>query len=107
VMMSFLLVGLGRATDLESILEPRPPTRWREAGQHIARGDLVAAADVSAEIGSLHIAAYARLRAAEQLVAEGRTAEADVQLQQALAFYRPVAATRFIREGEALLAKTA
>ena len=48
-----------------------------------------------------------RLRAAESLVAQGRRAEADVQLQKALAFYRSVGATRFIREGEALLAATA
>ena len=48
-----------------------------------------------------------RLRAAELLVADGRRAEADVQLQKALAFYRSVGATRYIREGEALLAATA
>ncbi len=48
-----------------------------------------------------------RLRAAERLVADGRRAEADVQLQKALAFYRSVGATRYIREGEALLAATA
>ena len=48
-----------------------------------------------------------RLRAAESLVAQGRRAEADVQLQKARAFYRSVGATRFIREGEALLAATA
>ena len=40
-------------------------------------------------------------------VADGRRAEADVQLQKALAFYRSVGATRYIREGEALLAATA
>jgi hypothetical protein len=48
-----------------------------------------------------------RLCAAEQLVAEGRRAEADEQLAQALAFYRSVGATRHVREAEALLAATA
>jgi hypothetical protein len=40
-------------------------------------------------------------------VAEGRRAEADAQLEQALAFYRSVGATRYIREAEALLAVSA
>lgn len=44
---------------------------------------------------------------AERLLAVGRRAEADVQLRKALAFYRSVGATRYIREGEALLAATA
>ena len=48
-----------------------------------------------------------RLRSAEQLVHEGRRAEADEQLRRALAFYRSVGATRWIREGEALLAASA
>jgi class 3 adenylate cyclase/tetratricopeptide (TPR) repeat protein len=106
-MIAFLLVGLGRAGDLESILEPIPPTRWKDAAQRVAIGDLVAAADVYAELGCCHVEAYVRLRAAEQLVAERRTAEADVQLEKALRFHRSVSATRYIREGEALLAKTA
>ena len=51
--------------------------------------------------------AYARLRVARQLVEEGRRAEADVQLQRSLAFWREVGATRYVREGEALLAASA
>jgi hypothetical protein len=51
--------------------------------------------------------AFFRLRAAEQLVDEGRRAEADEQLGRALAFYRSVCATRYVREGEALLAASA
>ena len=47
--------------------------------------------------------AYARLRAAEKLVAAGRRAEADEHLGEALAFFRSVGATRYIREAEALL----
>jgi hypothetical protein len=59
------------------------------------------------EIGAATQAAFLRLRAAEQLVHEGRRAEADDQLSRALAFYRSVGATRYIREGEALLAASA
>jgi hypothetical protein len=51
--------------------------------------------------------AFYRLHAAEQLLAEGRRAEADGHPKPALAFYRAVGATRFVREGETLLAATA
>jgi hypothetical protein len=47
------------------------------------------------------------LKATEQLAAAGRRAEADAQLQRALAYWRSVGATRYIREGEALFAATA
>jgi hypothetical protein len=46
--------------------------------------------------------AYARLRAAEQLAAEGRRAEADDQLARAVAFFREARATRWLRQAEAL-----
>jgi hypothetical protein len=49
----------------------------------------------------------ARVRAAEKLVKAGRRAEADAQLQQALAFWCAVGATTYIWESEALLAASA
>ena len=49
------------------------------------------------------LSAEARLLAAAGLVNAGRRQEADEQLRQALAFFRSVGATRYIREGEALL----
>ena len=67
------------------------------------RADFAAAAEILERTGSKPAEAEARLRAAKQLVAAGRPAEADEQLQQALAFYRSVDATRFVRECEALL----
>ena len=48
--------------------------------------------------------ASARLCAAEALVREGRRAEADTELNLALAFWRSVGATAYVREAEALLA---
>ena len=75
-----------------------------QAALALASEDCEAAAERYAEIGSLPDEAYARLRAAERLVGEGNGAEADVQLQRALAFWRSVGATRYIREGETLLA---
>jgi class 3 adenylate cyclase/tetratricopeptide (TPR) repeat protein len=80
---------------------------WSEAARAILDDDLGRAADLFARIGSLPDEAYTRLRGAEQLVAEGRRAEADEQLRPSMAFWRSVGATRYILEGEALLAKTA
>jgi class 3 adenylate cyclase len=45
-----------------------------------------------------------RLWLAERLIDQGARADADVELQRVLAFYRSVGATRYIREAEALLA---
>jgi hypothetical protein len=39
-----------------------------------------------------------------QCVEEGRCAESDAELQRSLAFWREVGVTRYVREGEALLA---
>jgi tetratricopeptide (TPR) repeat protein len=82
----------------------RMETPWTDATRMILAGDLVAAVEIFREIGSVPEEAYARLRLAEQLVAEGRRAEADEQLRRSLAFWRSVGATRYVRRGEALLA---
>ena len=54
--------------------------------------------------GSPQEEAAARLLAAEQLAAEGRTTEAAAQLERGLAFFRAVGAHKIVREAEALLA---
>jgi hypothetical protein len=74
---------------------------------HLRQRDACRLSALCHEIGSVYGEAYTRLRAAERLVAEGRRAEADAQLQHALAFFRAVGATPYVREGEALLARTA
>jgi class 3 adenylate cyclase len=88
-------------------LADRPQTRWMDTVRAYAHGDFVAAAEILHRTGSKPEEAEARLRAAEQLVAEGRRAEADEQLQQAHEFYRSVGAARYMRECEALLAASA
>jgi hypothetical protein len=70
-------------------------------------GEFDRAANLYAAIGSLPQEAYARLHAAEQLLADARRTEASVQLQQALAFYREVGARLYLREAEALVAASA
>jgi hypothetical protein len=62
---------------------------------------------VYGRIGALPDEAYARLRAARALVEHGRRAEADLQLERSLAFFRRAGATAYVREGEALLAASA
>ncbi len=93
---------LGR--DEERVLAIARPSRWKDAAQSYLAGDFVRAADVYAEIGSPTDEAEARLRAGRSLLASGRRAEAEEQLQKALAFYASVGAARYVREAEALLA---
>ena len=80
-------------------------TPWRKAAFAYASDDFRAAAGIYESIGARPEEANARLRAAEALVAEGRRSDADVELASALAFWRSVGATPYVREGEALLAE--
>jgi class 3 adenylate cyclase/tetratricopeptide (TPR) repeat protein len=99
---------LGRGEELlAAVAGEHFETPWLLAARAIAAGDFVRAAGIFQEIGDASTEAFCRLRAAEGLVAEGRRAEADTQLRKALAFYRGVRATRYVREGEALLAASA
>jgi class 3 adenylate cyclase/tetratricopeptide (TPR) repeat protein len=54
-------------------------------------------------MGLLVEEARARLRFGEALITEGNLGEAVEQIEKALAFYRSVRATRYIRRGEALI----
>jgi class 3 adenylate cyclase/tetratricopeptide (TPR) repeat protein len=103
-----LFDALGRSDQhLRALEEKRVKTPVTFAAIAAAKGDYPSAADGYGDLGYRAAEAAARLRAAGQLVREGRRAEADSQLQRALAFHRSVGATRYIREGEALLAKSA
>jgi hypothetical protein len=102
------LVGLGRDSDLRELAAMKEgPTPWLEAAAAFAGSDFERAADRYAEIGSLPDEAFARLRAAEQLLATGQRAEGNMQLQRAVAFYRKARATAYLRQAEALLAASA
>ena len=107
-----LLAWVAHADGLEAeLLEviDRQPFRsvWTELVRLVATGDDARAGELLDEIDLPAHAAFYHLRAAEALVAEGRRAEADEQLRSALAFYRGVGATRYVREGDALLAASA
>jgi hypothetical protein len=99
---------LGRGEEYLTCIEQFGRTgAWAEVAAAISVGDFLAAAETCREIGYRPGEAYARLRMARELVEEGRRAEADAELQRALGFWREVGATRYVREGEALLAASA
>ncbi|HZT17656.1 MAG TPA: adenylate/guanylate cyclase domain-containing protein [Gaiellaceae bacterium] len=102
--LAWALVALGRADELVRTFEGlRFP--WAQAAVAYARGDPVTAADVCARMGAVSYEAYARLEAARVLQSEGL--QADRELHRALAFFRSVGATSYVRRGEALLAASA
>jgi tetratricopeptide (TPR) repeat protein len=106
--LAWVAVVRGRESELMELIEREAfVSPWLRAAAAVLAHDFRTAAEIYAEMGSPVHDSFFRLRAAEQLVAEGRRAEADEQLRPALAFYRSVGATRYVREGEALLAESA
>jgi hypothetical protein len=106
--LALLLLDLDRVEEVELPSTPAAGVDpWRHICDVIVRGQLEVAADRLAELGLRPLEAETRLRAARRLLDEGRRAEADVQLQRALAFWREVGATAYVRNAEVLLAATA
>jgi class 3 adenylate cyclase len=106
--LAIVLQPLGRGAELVALaVTVAMPTPWLQAATAIARGHFNRAADIYAAIGSLPDEAYVHLRAAEQQLSTGRAAEAKAQLQQAIAFYRQVAATSYLRQADELAAASA
>ena len=86
-------VRLGLEGELTAALDAHAETPWTTVARMYASGDFAGAAEVLHGTGSKPDEAEARLHAGT-----------EEQLEQALEFYRSVGATRFVREGEALLA---
>jgi DNA-binding SARP family transcriptional activator/class 3 adenylate cyclase len=104
-LLGIVLHALGRQDELARVTaQARIRTPWLEASLASAAGDFARAADVYESIGNRPDEAYARLKAGEQLAGQGRRADAEGQLERALAFFRSVSATAYMREAEALLA---
>ncbi len=82
-------------------------TPWLDAGRAALERRFADAAEIYARMPLRPAEALARVRAAELLIADGRRSEGDAQLQRALAFWKSVGATRYIRQAERLLAATA
>jgi class 3 adenylate cyclase/tetratricopeptide (TPR) repeat protein len=106
--LATVLVALDRGGELAEVVAAQTsPFPWLEAAAALATGDFARAAELYAAIGSLADAAFASLRAAEQLQAGGGRAEGGAHLQRALAFYRQARANAYLRRAEALLAASA
>jgi class 3 adenylate cyclase/tetratricopeptide (TPR) repeat protein len=106
--LAWVFVDLGRSDELvAATTQALIRDRWIEVAEQIGRGDYPGAADLYAEIGALPNEAYTRLRAAAQLLEAGRRGQADEQLRRSLAFWRSVGASRYVGEGESLLAASA
>jgi hypothetical protein len=85
--LAVVLHTLGRGAELiELVGRLTTPTPWLQAALAIACGRFDRAADLYAQIGSLHDEAFARLQAAKQLLATGRRAEGNTHLQRVVAF---------------------
>lgn len=101
--LAIIAQELGRsATFVEFAADLTARTPWLEAGLHIVHDDWLRAADVMTAIGALPEMAYLRLRAGRQLRERGQGAESRIQLEQALAFFRRVGASAYMREAEDL-----
>jgi predicted ATPase/class 3 adenylate cyclase len=95
---------LGLTAAIARAFEHAPFERRRDAMRHAAAQRRFAdAAEIAARIGEEALAADLRLAAGEVLLEKGRSEEARAQLESALAFYRSVGATRFIRDAAALV----
>jgi class 3 adenylate cyclase/tetratricopeptide (TPR) repeat protein len=100
---------LGRSPELLHALDENAlgATPWHRAARLIATGDLTAAADLFAEIGTVPDEAYTRLKAARAFVEARDRANADRQLELALPVFAQLRATAWTAEGETLLAASA
>jgi class 3 adenylate cyclase len=104
--LAVVMADLQRGPELEAACDAylRIPTRWRDAALAVVNGDDLGAAKVYAAIGTRPDEAFARERAAATLAEADRRGEAELELAQALEFFRGVGATSYLRRAEGLLA---
>ena len=108
VPFSAALSELGRADEVVPLFDiATMETPWLDAARAYTAGAFEEAAEILARMGAVPEEALARLHVAEALVQAGRRAEADAHLQRALAFYRSVGATAYMRQAESLFAASA
>jgi tetratricopeptide (TPR) repeat protein len=77
---------------------------WRTVIEHILASELSSAAEMMESAGNPTIGANLRKHAGLRMLAAGRAAEAQAELDRALAFYRSVDASFYVGEIEAALA---
>ncbi len=95
--LAFALVELNRGDELVDAAHRAPTTtRWLEAARAAATGDWRQAAEAFSHIGSLPDEAFARLRAAADLAADGYGDDAERERRKANSFYRDVGAVSYV-----------
>jgi class 3 adenylate cyclase/tetratricopeptide (TPR) repeat protein len=105
--ISIVAEELGVRSELLKILDLAPAGPWVDAARAGLEGDFVRLREIFVEFGAPALEAEANLLAGESLIGSGRREEGLPYLQDALAFYRSVGATFFIRRAEALLPASA
>jgi hypothetical protein len=96
---AWVFKDLGREDEFSAVLDATPiASPWVDVAKAIIDGDVVRAAEMFDAMGHSPSAAYARLRAAEELAAKGRQLEAEAQFALAESYYRKVGAAAFLRE---------
>jgi len=101
----FAAWSTGQEARLQSEIEESSiSVPWLEIATLLIQRDFDAAIGRLDLMGGFSVAAEARLWAGQWLVQQGRQAEANVQLEGALGFWRSVGARRYLRQSESLLA---
>ncbi|MDT4940180.1 MAG: hypothetical protein QOJ34_269, partial [Pseudonocardiales bacterium] len=95
---------LGRREELLLWLGPGLGSVWTNTARAILDHEYDAALSTLEPMGAVYLASLIRLRAGENLVQQGRREEAEAVLQPAITFFESVAATRYLRSAQALLA---
>ena len=90
-------------SEIGAIVDGSPDGRWKDVVFACLDGEFSAAAALWLDAGSPTLEASLRVRAAEQLMTEGRRADAEAELDRALTFYRSVGARFFVDRGGALM----
>jgi len=104
--LAWTLSSIGRGTELRDVLsEARDP--WSQAAFAFASGAVERAVEICVAMGAAVEEARDRLWLGEMFVTQNRRADADSQLQRALAFYRSVRAARYVKQAEASLTASA
>jgi predicted ATPase/class 3 adenylate cyclase len=102
--ITFLADELGIAGELLEVLDQgQEGTFWRDTARASASGDHARARELYLEAGAAALAAEESVLAGEALLRAGERQRARVYLEEALAFYHSVDATRFVERVERLL----
>jgi tetratricopeptide (TPR) repeat protein len=106
-LLSMVVEQLGVRDEILEILDRAPPGPWVDVVRAGASGNFVRASEIFAGFRTPTLLAEMHLLAGETLIQSGRRDEGIRLLEDALAFYRSVGATFFVRRAEVLLPASA